>query len=175
MTIDEITKQHKFCFICAGQLEQKENNLLVCTNCNYHKFINPTPCNGAILTNENGEILLIERKFEPMKGYWDLTGGFVDPEETLEESMIRELKEETELEVKGLKYFCSEHDTYLYDGITIPTVCAIFTGTINNEQEIKVHDDVAGYKFFKLDEIPFDKLAFKSIEDALRKFITNSR
>jgi bifunctional NMN adenylyltransferase/nudix hydrolase len=48
---------------------------------------------------QSGHILLIERKFIPGKGLLALPGGFVSPDETVEDAMIRELKEETNLRV----------------------------------------------------------------------------
>ena len=46
-----------------------------------------------------GHILLIERKHAPGRGLWALPGGFVNPNETLEDSMMRELWEETKIKV----------------------------------------------------------------------------
>lgn len=51
------------------------------------------------VTVQGGHILLVKRKAEPGKGLWALPGGFVDPEETLETAMLRELKEETRISV----------------------------------------------------------------------------
>jgi bifunctional NMN adenylyltransferase/nudix hydrolase len=48
---------------------------------------------------QGGHILLVKRKAEPGKGLWALPGGFVDPDETLEQAMLRELKEETRISV----------------------------------------------------------------------------
>ncbi|MEL6950243.1 MAG: bifunctional nicotinamide-nucleotide adenylyltransferase/Nudix hydroxylase [Pseudomonadota bacterium] len=48
---------------------------------------------------QSGHILLVERKARPGRGQWALPGGFVSPTETLRESMIRELKEETRIKV----------------------------------------------------------------------------
>lgn len=48
---------------------------------------------------QSGHILLITRKVEPGKGLYALPGGFIDQNETLMESCIRELKEETGLKV----------------------------------------------------------------------------
>jgi ADP-ribose pyrophosphatase YjhB (NUDIX family) len=55
--------------------------------------------NGLVF-NERGEILLESRKDD---GSWGLPGGWVDPTDTPEESCIRELKEETGLEVEIVK------------------------------------------------------------------------
>jgi len=48
---------------------------------------------------QNGHVLLVKRKGYPGKGLWALPGGFVNVEETLVDSMIRELREETNLKV----------------------------------------------------------------------------
>ena len=52
----------------------------------------------AVVFRKNGtstEVLLIKRGHYPYEGMWALPGGFVDMEETLEEAVCRELKEET--------------------------------------------------------------------------------
>ena len=57
---------------------------------------------GALIFNRD-KILLIERGKEPMKGLWSLPGGVVETGETLERGIIREVREETGLDVKPLK------------------------------------------------------------------------
>jgi 8-oxo-dGTP diphosphatase len=53
---------------------------------------------GAIMVTE-GKILLEKRKNEPGKGKWSIPGGVVDLGESAEQAVIREVKEETCLEV----------------------------------------------------------------------------
>lgn len=48
---------------------------------------------------QGGHILLVKRKHEPGKGLWALPGGYLDPKETLLDSAIRELKEETKIDI----------------------------------------------------------------------------
>ena len=48
---------------------------------------------------QGGHILLVKRKAEPGRGLWALPGGFVDQNETLEQAVVRELKEETRISV----------------------------------------------------------------------------
>jgi len=57
---------------------------------------------GALIFDLD-KILLVERGKEPLKGYWSLPGGVLETGETLEQGIIREVREETGLEVKPLK------------------------------------------------------------------------
>jgi mutator protein MutT len=57
---------------------------------------------GALIF-DRGRILLVERGREPLKGYWSLPGGVLEIGETLEQGIVREVREETGLEVEPLK------------------------------------------------------------------------
>ena len=54
---------------------------------------------------EDGNLLLVERAKEPLKGYWSLPGGIVEAGEKLEDAIRREVQEETGLEVETLSVF----------------------------------------------------------------------
>jgi len=56
---------------------------------------------GALIF-DRGKILLVERGREPLKGYWSLPGGVLEIGETLEQGIVREVREETGLEVEPL-------------------------------------------------------------------------
>ena len=55
---------------------------------------------GAVIVDEAGRVLLVKRRFEPLAGQWSLPGGAVDVGETLEACVIREMREETGLDVE---------------------------------------------------------------------------
>jgi 8-oxo-dGTP diphosphatase len=67
-----------------------------------HTYAYPRPAltvDGVVFGFDDGElkVLLIQRDIDPFKGQWALPGGFVHVDETLEEAVRRELKEETGL------------------------------------------------------------------------------
>lgn len=168
--INIFLKKIRFCFICGGNLDKKENNLLICSSCNFYHYINPKPCNAAILANSKGEILLVKRKYPPKKGYWDLPGGFVDLNENAEESMARELKEELGIKINNLKYFGSYNDSYCYGRNCFPTVSFVFQGVIGN-QKLESKSDVQDLRFFSVKDVPFSQLAFESVRKAINEFL----
>jgi 8-oxo-dGTP pyrophosphatase MutT (NUDIX family) len=56
-------------------------------------------CVGAIIRDESGQLLLIQRRHEPGAGLWSLPGGRIEPGETDQQAVVREVAEETGLAV----------------------------------------------------------------------------
>jgi 8-oxo-dGTP diphosphatase len=57
---------------------------------------------GAVIV-QDGRVLLIRRGRNPMKGHWTLPGGVLEVGESLAEGVVREVREETGLEVEVLE------------------------------------------------------------------------
>ena len=76
-----------------------------CPDCGFGFFLNTAAAVGALITDEEGRLLVTVRKGEPAKGTWDLPGGFADPGESVEETVRREIKEELGLDIISLSYF----------------------------------------------------------------------
>lgn len=55
------------------------------------------PCVGAVVLDAGGRILLVRRANPPAQGQWSIPGGRVEPGETHEAAVVRELLEETEV------------------------------------------------------------------------------
>ena len=92
-----------FCPFCQTRLIHKyveSRKRLYCSHCHIPIYENPVPATAAILINKKKEILLVKRKVAPKKGKWSLPGGFIEIGETPEESCLRELSEETNLQAE---------------------------------------------------------------------------
>ncbi len=165
----------KYCPNCKKNLQHLSERLINCPSCGFHFYISPAATNAAILESQKKEILLVKRKFEPYIGYWDLPGGFIEYNEPCEESVQREIKEELSIKIKNFTYLCSFTDIYPYKKFNYHTLCFFYTAKLSAKQEkdLKYSDDISGFKFFKKTEVPYDKLAFKGLGYAIKKYLSS--
>ncbi len=105
----------------------------------------------------NLSVLLIKRGIEPFKNQWALPGGLVLNDETLEEAVLRELKEETGITIDYLEQLYT-FGTPKRDPRNRVISVSYFGLVKPNHFDIKAATDAADVKWFNLDELP--KLAF---------------
>lgn len=159
------------CPLCRGRMKQKTPKLFVCGVCGYHFFDDPHAVNAVIFEDARGRILLVKRKVAPRAGFWDFPGGFLEQGETLEASVRREIKEELGIEIKKFRYFASYPDRYAYKGVVYPTLNCVFTARLPRGAMPVADDDAAALEFFPKNNIPWKKLAFKSVDAALKDWL----
>lgn len=129
-----------------------------------YKYPRPAVAADTVVLGYDGKelkILLIERGGEPYKGYWALPGGFMEMEETAEEGAVRELKEETGLEVtfcRQLGAFTAVHRDPRNRVVSI----AYYTFVRLPEVAAKAGDDAVRTEWFDWKELP--ALAFDHAE-----------
>ena len=128
---------------------------VVCPHCKEptDRYEQPRLTVDAVVQNERGELLLIERKNEPPG--WALPGGFVDEGETLETAVARELAEETGLRAIDVMQF----HTYSNPARDPRhhTVSTVFL--VRAEGQPRAGDDAGQAAFFPADALP-DPIAF---------------
>jgi 8-oxo-dGTP diphosphatase len=114
---------------------------------------------AIILENDNGEFLLYLRDNKPgipFPDYWDLIGGHVEQGETPEEALVREVKEELDIDLKEYtfykRYECLTGDAY-------ENIKYIFSGRINLPIEKVTLLEGVRPQYFSRDEIPHVKFA----------------
>lgn len=127
----------------------------------------PIPVVDAII-EKNGKTILIKRNKEPFSGLWAIPGGHVELGETVEESAIREAEEETGLKIKLKEITGVYSDPKRHPGKH--TIATVFVAE-PIDGELKADTDADEAKWFSLNEIPFDNLAFdhaKILRDYLK-------
>jgi 8-oxo-dGTP diphosphatase len=114
---------------------------------------------AIILENDTGEFLLALRDNKPgipFPNHWDLIGGHVEDGETPEQALIREVKEELNIDLKDYKFFkkyeCLTGDAY-------ENIKYIYTGKINLPIEKITLLEGERAQFFSREEIPDVKFA----------------
>lgn len=149
-----------FCHFCGNRLMDKHiegKSRLFCNRCNRVIYENPLPATGAVVLNEKGEVLLVQRNVEPKIGEWCLPGGFVELYEEPEKACLRELTEETGLEGE-IDYWAGN---VLSDNPIYKSVIVMGYHIKNVRGQLKAGDDSDNALFFKPgDNMP--PIAFQS-------------
>lgn len=105
-------------------------------------------------TQQKLHILLIKQKFGAMKDQWVLPGGFVKNDETLNDAVIRELKEETGIEVNYLEQLYTFGDKLDRDP-RFRVVSVAYFALVNSQKFTLVADtDAEEAHWFPIDRIP---------------------
>jgi len=160
----------RFCPYCGGELidklvEKEKRRRFVCKNCNRICYQNPIPVVVAVLTRPDERVVgLIKRAIPPRKDEWALPGGFVELDESPQEAVLREIKEEIGVcgKLQGLIGVHTDKSE-LYKKVIV-----IGYEVIINQSAFCLGDEVKEFKFFPLSSHP--PLAFPSHSKILQDF-----
>jgi NAD+ diphosphatase len=146
-----------------------------CAACDFTLFFNPAGAVAAILLRRDGHALFIRRAKEPGKGKLAMAGGFVDPGESAEAALARELHEETGLEARDFRYLGSYPNQYHYQGVTYHTLDLFFVAHTDAPERAGALDDVEGVLWLDPSDVQMEDLAFDSMRQALREYRESGR
>jgi ADP-ribose pyrophosphatase YjhB (NUDIX family) len=157
------------CPRCRTALE-RERQRVHCPACGFVAYANPEPTAGVVCLDDAGRILLARRAAEVFHGYWDLPGGFVEEDEHPLDTIRRELREETGLEVEPLEFLGVWMDRYSEDESGPSTLNLYWTARVVSG-EPEPADDVSELRWFAPDELPPpNELAFRNVAEVLARF-----
>lgn len=154
-----------YCPKCATPLTWRETGdrpRPICPACGFVFYFNPVVGAGALVEKE-GQVVLVQRGVEPKAGYWSLPSGYVEADELAEEAAVREMEEETGLQIEiddllGVYSFGEEPQT----GVLILYSAHPIGG------ELRAGDDAQAVQTFDpADMPPDDRIAFRTHLQAL--------
>lgn len=166
----------KYCPRCGSKdFVAHEGLSLKCGQCGFHFFINAAAAVAALIVDSKGKLMLVTRGVEPDYGKLDLPGGFVDPGESVEEALLRELNEELGISVQKYEYLGSAPNEYTFSEFSVFTVDMAFKVIPQSLERLNPKDDILGYRFYSEEEINYKNIPAPSIKHFVQQFFQNER
>ena len=174
--MSHVLDKFKFCPVC-GSPNFEINNIKSkkCTDCGFSYYLNPSSATVAFILNEKDELLVVRRKNEPAKGTLDLPGGFVDMDETGEEGVAREVKEETGLDAIEVNYQFSIPNLYLYSGFLVHTLDMFYIVKVKDLSHVEAMDDAEESYWIPLKAIHPEEFGLGSVRQGVIKFLAKTQ
>ncbi len=163
----------KYCPKCgAAALRPAGQKLLRCSACGFELYLNPAAAVAGVIVDGRGRMIVLVRGKEPGKGLWDLPGGFVDPGETAEDALRREVREEIGLEVTTLRYLGSWPNIYEYMGVRYRTLDMGFACEVEDASLARPREaEIAEVLFLGPSEIDLGRFAFRSVATIAGRYL----
>jgi NAD+ diphosphatase len=103
----EWDRNHRFCGRCGAEtMPSSGERSRTCPRCGLQHFPRLSP--AVITLIEDGDRMLLARSPHFAEGVYSTIAGFVEPGESLEEAVVREIREEVGVEVRNVRYFGSQ-------------------------------------------------------------------
>jgi ADP-ribose pyrophosphatase YjhB (NUDIX family) len=150
-----------FCPDCGARFKELSADAFApqkCAQCGRTHYHESKPCAGALIVRDR-RVLLVRRAIEPFKDYWDIPGGFLEPGEHPLDGMLREVREETGLDVRVIKLFGVYMDHYDNNGREIFTLNHYYVVEPTGGTP-RAADDASELHWFSPNELP-NRIAFE--------------
>lgn len=163
----------KYCMHCSSLLKEKSIGQYRCPKCDARLYDNPKPGVSSFIITNNNKVLLGVRSKEPYRGMLDGLGGFVDTDETFEQALYRELKEEaglTKAHIYSMTYLTSVCDDYPWQPLDHKVTSAYFVVKLKPSATLVPNDDVSEIVELDYKNIDQDLFAWQGMRDAYSEF-----
>lgn len=148
-------RRAKHCPLCASLLVR----LLVegrerarCAACSFVLYENPACAAAAVVLDEHRHVLLVRRAIEPFRGQWALPAGYQEIDETAEAAAVREVREESGIEIEVLSLLDL---LFVPEDLRKPANLAVYLCRPTGG-ELRAGEDTLEAAWFDLDALPQD-------------------
>ena len=164
-----------FCPACGGKVAHRLPDdgdgrvRAVCTVCDTVHYENPLLVVGTVPYTADGRVLLCKRAIEPRRGYWTLPAGFMELGETVSGGAIRETHEEAGADIVLGNFFA------MLSVAHVAQVHIFYLAALQSETFAPCETETLEVKLFSEDEIPWDEVAFRTVDKTLKNFFADRR
>jgi len=139
-------KTHKYCGNCGSRnVLDKKDMMLICPQCGQMHYPRISPA-IIVAINNDGKLLMAKHSYHKTNSY-SIIAGFVEPGESIEEAVYREVLEEVGIKIKNLQYQRSQSWPF-------PNSLMLgFTADYDNGEISVDGDEIIDAKWFKPEEI----------------------
>jgi len=129
---------------------------------------------GAVIVHE-GKVLLVLRGTEPAKGRWSIPGGLIEVGEMLHEAVVREVREETGLEVEPVELvelldrIHREGERVRYHYVIADYLCRVVGGTLKAASDADAVRWVERSEWIGTDALVVDPVTVRVLEAGWRR------
>lgn len=163
-----VLENFHFCPVCgSGHFEINDSKSKRCADCGFTYYLNSAAAVVGIVLNNKKEVLVSRRALAPAQGTLDFPGGFVDPGESVEQAIFREMKEETGMEVTMEKWLFSIPNKYRYGGMDIFTTDNFIFCNMEHAEEARAHDDAAELLWIPPQSLRAEEFGLQSMRTAV--------
>ena len=114
----------------------------------------------CVITYKNKLLLMQRPDGKMLAGLWEFPGGKIKSGELKEDAVIREIKEETNLSIKGIQYIGEVKHQYSHFKVKI----SLFSTTVNDINSLKIKENYIWTTMKRLDKFALPKANYKMLE-----------
>lgn len=171
----KIEAAYQYCPRCGTKTNTPGSIPFRCQACQFAAYLGPVAAVGALIVDDQSNLLLVRRSRDPGKGLWGLPGGFVDRDETIEEALAREVREETQLDLASQELILTGPNQYNYQGVVAPVIDLFYLCKASNPAFISLaEDELSEFIWTRPDADHLESMAFASNRRAVELWLSQS-
>lgn len=140
--------EQRYCGRCGvrNKLSKGPQRAFVCPKCHNYSYPRLSPCMIVLVTR--GDQILLARSPRFKSGMYSVLAGFVEPGETIEQCVAREVMEEVQLKVNNIRYLASQNWPFPH------SFMLAFHADYQAGEIIKQEDEIEDAAWYHIDQLP---------------------